>query len=563
MFHRKLDRSRGLRLQALCGFLLMAAAGFAAAATSVSQYGITWTFTQDKQVGQFANGDWWVVGPVTISNINPKTTAGDIGNGSMINPIPGQTQGFYSGTKYPAYDASKNVSLQLPITVQAGNSVVSTIRNPDTWAANSSPDALVEKTWFKEVAVLTVVGSAPAAGSFRPPYAGTDKAIRTNWNKNSLRYSVLRSLAAPNAAHVPNRTWLEDATQRPLMEMHYNYLNSNWKASWDGSKAGGYPRRTYGREISHISSEAGLYLQTNVSNATKEKLLIHMCQWGIDVYGLLKAGMKFQPNGGHDHGRLMPLYIAAKVLGDSDMLTYCSPSKSIFQEFAQHWFVTQTDIDTPRSSPATMQPYTADMLGMPEWNSGGPGERNQASSQFWGGTGYRFINGAPNCTLVATILLMGGRSEINCEPLFQYIITRYYPLTKSSAAHTIPSYGDVPSLFTREMWDTHISGTGTGGGDPGGGDVPGSEFAIGNRIMCFRSTNVRATAALSGNLVGTQPQGATGLIVGGPVEMDNIIWWQVNFDSGADGWAGGDNFTLVSESATRPSKPQVPAVSEP
>ena len=36
-------------------------------ATSVSQFGVTWSFSQDRPVGQFANGDWWVVGPVTIT----------------------------------------------------------------------------------------------------------------------------------------------------------------------------------------------------------------------------------------------------------------------------------------------------------------------------------------------------------------------------------------------------------------------------------------------------------------------------------------------------------------
>jgi len=35
------------------------------AATSVSQYGITWTFDKDYPTGQFCTGDYWVVGPVT------------------------------------------------------------------------------------------------------------------------------------------------------------------------------------------------------------------------------------------------------------------------------------------------------------------------------------------------------------------------------------------------------------------------------------------------------------------------------------------------------------------
>lgn len=538
------------RTLAIAGGLLMSVET-SAAADSLSQYGITWRFSEDKHVGRFCNGDWWVVGPVTISDIAPKTTGGDFGNGSMINPIPGQSQGFYSETKYPAYSAAKDMSLRIPFTIPAGSSLVSTIRNPDTWASNSSPGALVEKTWFKETAVLTVLSSPPPEGSFRPPYAGSDKTIRANWNRSALQYGKLRRLAAPVAAHVPDRGWLEEATRRPLLEMHPNYLNSNWKASWNPDKPGGYPRRTYGREISHISGAAGLLLQTDLPDATKEKLLIHMCQWGIDIEGLLRAGMQWQPNGGHNHGRLLPLYLAAKVLEDPDMLSLCRPSKAVFQEFAQHWYVTQSEIDTPRANPATMEPYTQDMLGMPEWSSGGPGERNQASAQFFGGTGYRFINGGPNCAVVATILLMGGRSEVSCEPFIDYIATRHYPMTKSGAAHTIPNYGDVPSLFTRDIWDAYL---------PGSAGPVEIEFAIGNRIECPDGADVRADSSLASSLLGRQPKAATGLIVGGPVKADGIVWWDVNFDSGADGWTDGAGLLLRAAAATPPSKPASPTV---
>jgi hypothetical protein len=45
--------------RAFFGMLLMAfatACGLAGAASSVSQYGITWTFSQDRPVGQFVTG---------------------------------------------------------------------------------------------------------------------------------------------------------------------------------------------------------------------------------------------------------------------------------------------------------------------------------------------------------------------------------------------------------------------------------------------------------------------------------------------------------------------------
>lgn len=38
---------------------------------SVSQYGITWKFDAPARVGQFVNGDWYVVGPAIVKEIDP------------------------------------------------------------------------------------------------------------------------------------------------------------------------------------------------------------------------------------------------------------------------------------------------------------------------------------------------------------------------------------------------------------------------------------------------------------------------------------------------------------
>ncbi len=421
--------------------------------STIQQYGITWTFNKAYTCGRFVNGDYWVVGPVVISNISPK---GGNYNGTMLNPVPHTSQGFYDvGTsaehRATPYVSSLDLTKNLPATVQGGNSVVSTIQNPDTWAA--AP--VGEKVWFKETAVLTVLSSAPAADSFRMPYAGySGKSIKSNWKFSSVNFGALRQLAPPIAGNVPNLAWLEEATKRPLLEMHRNYLNSNWKAGWAETKTGGYPRRTYGREVSHISSGAGLFLMTNASNQVKQKLLINMVQWGIDISGLIKAGMKWEPNGGHNHGRLLPLYIAAKVLGDSEMLAQANGKNDSFQEFSQHYIVTQADINRPREG--TAQAYPQSSLGMAEWTSGGLYEQAKGSYD-WNATGYRFINGAPNAAVVAVILLMGGRTEINHEPLMQYMIKRYYPVSASGAAHTLPSYGDSITLFTRDMWNQYLS----------------------------------------------------------------------------------------------------------
>jgi len=43
-------------------------------ASSISKDGITWTFSQSLPVGQFVHGDYYVVGPVTITAIDPAPT---------------------------------------------------------------------------------------------------------------------------------------------------------------------------------------------------------------------------------------------------------------------------------------------------------------------------------------------------------------------------------------------------------------------------------------------------------------------------------------------------------
>src|SRR5262245_9975677 len=73
-------RLRGECLSAFCFLLLSAPFVLAADSNSiatplrasVSQYGITWTLAKPVPVGQFVNGDFYVVGPVTVVSIAPK-----------------------------------------------------------------------------------------------------------------------------------------------------------------------------------------------------------------------------------------------------------------------------------------------------------------------------------------------------------------------------------------------------------------------------------------------------------------------------------------------------------
>ena len=103
--------------------------------TSLSQFGITWRFEKVHRTGQFASGDYWVIGPVKIIGILPQSQkiGGRTKNGSMVNPrtLP-RLQGYDSGmTARVAYSASMNVALGVsalnPLAIKPGSVLVSSI----------------------------------------------------------------------------------------------------------------------------------------------------------------------------------------------------------------------------------------------------------------------------------------------------------------------------------------------------------------------------------------------------------------------------------------------------
>ena len=66
-----------------------------------------------------------------------------------------------------------------------------------------------------------------------------------------------------------------------------------------------------------------------------------------------------------------------------------------------------------------------------------------------------------------------------------------------------------------------------------------SKFVIGDRVQATASINVRGTPG--GTLLYTQPKDALGIVIAGPTQTPNgVIWWQIDYDSGTDGWSGED-----------------------
>jgi hypothetical protein len=81
------------------------------------------------------------------------------------------------------------------------------------------------------------------------------------------------------------------------------------------------------------------------------------------------------------------------------------------------------------------------------------------------------------------------------------------------------------------------------------------KFKIGDRVQPTTDVTVHSSPAyISTNVVGTQPQGSQGTVVAGPtLGTDNVWWWQVDYDTGADGWNGEVILTKSSTPTPTPS----------
>jgi hypothetical protein len=88
------------------------------------------------------------------------------------------------------------------------------------------------------------------------------------------------------------------------------------------------------------------------------------------------------------------------------------------------------------------------------------------------------------------------------------------PIPSPTAEPTVAP-GVVPPTITVDYYATVINTAGVGVSVRGGPST----------------ANVRVTVV---------PEGSLLLVVGGPVEGDNLVWWQIRLEDGTEGWVAGD-----------------------
>jgi len=309
-------------------------------ARSVTRHEITWTFDKEYRVGRFANGDPWVLGPVTIKSVAPGWD-GEV-NGTQVDPPVATKQGFRTEYKFGApYD--EKLRAVFPLALSGTHSVVSTIGMKPQRKGGAAEA-------FETASVLTVVEEAPPKDAFRPPYIKGPKPIFT---AGQIKWDRLPTLEAPEGFKPPKKNPME----RLWMD------HSGFKGNSNGTI---HPRKNMAPYyfFLDLSQMATVLL---VDSPRRKELLYSYMQYGIDCYHISLANEDaWRSYGGFGNGRKWPILFAGILLDNKEMM---SPPKTAKTTFARTDTVDKFGEDghTYYGKPTDEYPK-----GKPLWGQDGP-----------------------------------------------------------------------------------------------------------------------------------------------------------------------------------------------
>jgi hypothetical protein len=292
---------------------------------SVSEFGVTWTFDSAARVGRFVNGDWYVVGPVTIVKIDPAPRYGPAvadgeldarekasvaercRNGSMLNS-PGRQEVAWDSGVLNYYQPA--LRARLPISMKPGDSLASSIslRAGEKVVYAYHPGTVRgvdDNSPVKTVAVLTCVAAPLPADAFRPSYCGHDPEI---FLARDLQRDLLPHFQQPAGA--PDPAKFAENLSRPWCDAGF----FSFDVPQDSMP-------NYAQAYAQLLGDAVLLACCDGTKPEdRERLLIEVVQIGIDHYGLIRNGHPgWNAHGGHGSGRKFPIVFAGAMLGDEEM----------------------------------------------------------------------------------------------------------------------------------------------------------------------------------------------------------------------------------------------------
>ncbi len=275
----------------------------------VTQHDITWYFDKPAPVGQFVNGDYYVVGPVTIRKIDP--TPGNGRNGSMLNLTWRSSTRSGFDDRVGNYRYREELCIDLPLQMKPGDMLISS-KSADKkrkYKCLFDREKNISPVW--SYSALTCLDKPVPADTFRPGYC--DRKMRLYYARD-LQWSRLSNLAP--VEDVPDIDRWAQLYRQPWLDLMGFCFNA----------AAEYQPQ-YAREIARAEAFATLLLNLDFPKEKKRPLLINFVQYGIDLWSIARDGSfeGWKANGGHGTGRKWAIVFSGLMLKDQAM---ASPSVS-------------------------------------------------------------------------------------------------------------------------------------------------------------------------------------------------------------------------------------------
>lgn len=294
---------------------VLPAALMSAETNTISQYGITWYLADSAEFGKYANGDYWVLGPVRIDSVTPTFDGNH--HGWEVNPTHDGRQGFDSRIE----DFDRSLVPLLPYDARPVASIVKVISYFDGACGGFNAYECC-----RTAAVLTVVSTEPSNGGatqFRPPFVGNEKPA---YSTTELRPDLL-----PKLSHVSKRKsleWVESRFKRVQLDHKRGRVGRSLRP------IDNYQNETcYGPDVGNDNVEGAFALMFNDATEAKLPALINYVQAGLDAVHEAKSGRTWTGQGaGIEPGFRITLVFAAAVLDNDDLKGTVSTLKG-FSEY--------------------------------------------------------------------------------------------------------------------------------------------------------------------------------------------------------------------------------------
>ncbi len=401
---------------------------------TIKKDAITWTLDREYEVGQYINGDYFVVDSgsgVRVVAVSPAPSGGRNGSGvnvkAMTQPADSRALGYSAGISFPKVLKSGDALLSFKSTQGNENNSCegARYRNQGGYCEFHSQGKVLDGS------VLTVVDRALLKFSFRPPSLG-DATNRKTFVLPNID-DIVRSLPQLNSSSLPDTSVLIRSRER------YQFLGyTHWGRRQSAPMNNQATYAAYSR-----NPEVLLALTANISFDAKKKLLISVLQHGIEIYGLSRLTNIRGADGGHHTHMASVLAVTAEILKDTDMR---NKSRSVqFSEKQMTYIGSGGKALWGRVCPSSPNNF-----------------QNMCSGNYQGGAkdcrdpkglkdaldqsscnAYQDLNGKYYPGQALAMILLGAVDDFNHQPFFEY--TDRWMRIKNSTS----------SAFVTDMWNRY------------------------------------------------------------------------------------------------------------